>query len=137
MPKYRHATGSWYASNFAPVVGRPDAITLDASPTYFNSPRIAPPWLGKWLPDAKLVVLLRDPVQRTYSHWRMGLEWLKASRCYRTPDPEEVSKRAAAAAGGKPVVVKAVDLAPGEPLPPLLPPLPPLPPLAQSLKYNL
>ena len=115
------ARDQWYASNFAGVVPRPDAITVDASPTTFNSPRIAPPWLRKWcaptpliqclcicvcvcvrvrvyvhahvhvymyiytshmpvpcarprLPDVKLVVLLRDPVQRTYSHWRMGME---------------------------------------------------------------
>ena len=26
--------------------------------------------------------MLRDPVQRTYSHWRMGKMWLEVSACY-------------------------------------------------------
>ena len=26
--------------------------------------------------------MLRDPVQRTYSHWRMGKQWLDVSWCY-------------------------------------------------------
>ena len=26
--------------------------------------------------------MLRDPVQRTYSHWRMGRMWLEVSACY-------------------------------------------------------
>ena len=82
LPKYRHHTGSWYASNFRAVIPHRDSITIDASPTVFNSPLLAPRWIQKWLPHSRLVVLLRDPVQRTYSHWRTGLEWLKQSPCY-------------------------------------------------------
>ena len=41
---------------------------------------VAPGWTAKWLPEAKLIVMLRDPVQRTYSHFRMGTEWLRASK---------------------------------------------------------
>ena len=35
--------------------------------------RIAPPWLRRFLPTARLIVLLRDPVQRAYSHWKVTL----------------------------------------------------------------
>ena len=68
QPKYRKHTATWYASNFDSVVGAPrDAVTFDASPTAFNAQAIAPGWTAKWLPDARLVVMLRDPIQRTYS----------------------------------------------------------------------
>ena len=81
QPKYRKHTGSWYASNFDSVVhAAADAVTFDASPTAFNAQAIAPGWTAKWLPDARMVVMLRDPVQRTYSHFRMGVDWLKASK---------------------------------------------------------
>lgn len=54
-----------------------DAVSFDASPVYLRSPT-ARFFIAKWLPEAKLIVLVRDPVQRTYSHWKMGFDWLKA-----------------------------------------------------------
>ena len=99
LPKYRHRTGSWYASNFATVLHKGhEALTFDASPTVFNSPLLAPGWLRKWLPFTRMVVLLRDPVQRTYSHWRMGVAWLRDSPCFAAERPtsklfEEASRR--------------------------------------------
>ena len=51
---------------------RPDSLTFDASPVHLQS-RIAPPWLLRFLPTARLIVLLRDPVQRAYSHWKVTL----------------------------------------------------------------
>ena len=101
LPNYRHHTGGAYALNFAPVVNHPDKITFDASPTMFNAPLLAPSWLHKWLPDAKLVILLREPSQRTYSHWRTGLSWLRSSPCFRIEPPPEnatASERASLAA---------------------------------------
>lgn len=90
LPKYRHYTGSWYASHFAAAAAAPSAITFDASPTVFNSPLLAPGWVRKWLPDARHIVLLREPTQRTYSHWRMGVSWLRASKCF-VPPPANAS----------------------------------------------
>ena len=115
LPNYRHHTGSWYASNFRAVAhASNEKVTLDASPTMFNAVLLAPPFIRKWVPDAKLVVLLREPVQRTYSHWRTGVSWLKASPCFRIePAMSNASAakaiayeaRAAAAAGQTPTVI--------------------------------
>ena len=80
--KYKKYSGTWYADNFGAVVDRPDAITFDASPTTFSNIELAPGWIRKWLPQAKHLIMLRDPVQRTYSHWRMGKMWLEVSSCY-------------------------------------------------------
>jgi len=86
LPNYRYHTGSSYAANFAPVARQDErAITLDASPTVFNAPLLAPLWVKKWVPEAKHLVLLRDPIQRTYSHWRAGVDWLKDSSCFVAP----------------------------------------------------
>ena len=84
------ATASWYASNYETATTAEataaDAVTLDASPTTFSMFGLAAGWLKKWTPEVKLLVMLRDPVQRAYSHWRMGHNFLTASRCYREID---------------------------------------------------
>ena len=82
-PKFPSKTGTWYANNFRSTVSAPDdVITFDASPTTFSDPNLAIPWVSKWLPKAKFLLMLRDPVERTYSHYQMGMNWLKASRCF-------------------------------------------------------
>ena len=70
-----HRGISWYRSHF-PLnrQGRGerlggDPITLDASTGYLFS-RDAPGRVAADLPDAKFVVLLRDPVERAWSHYR-------------------------------------------------------------------
>ncbi len=70
---------AWYASQFPLALPgrRRDWITGEASPYYLLHPW-APSRLAADLPDAKLVVMLRNPVDRAYSAWsmrcRMGLE---------------------------------------------------------------
>jgi hypothetical protein len=56
----------WYRAHF----GRSDApgLNLDSSPYYLFHPAV-PQRLRALLPQAKLVVLLRDPVRRAYSHY--------------------------------------------------------------------
>ena len=68
----------WYASHFRAAAARTDAMTLDASPTYLGNLRAAQ-WLPKWLPEARLLVLVRHPVRRAVSQWRMGASLLRAS----------------------------------------------------------
>ena len=68
----------WYASHFRAAAARTDAMTLDASPTYLGNLR-AVQWLPKWLPEARLLVLVRHPVRRAVSQWRMGASLLRAS----------------------------------------------------------
>lgn len=57
---------AWYRAHF----GRTGetGLNLDASPYYLFHPAV-PARLHALLPDAKLVVLLRDPVRRAYSHY--------------------------------------------------------------------
>ncbi|MEJ3745126.1 sulfotransferase [Actinomycetes bacterium KLBMP 9797] len=56
----------WYRGHFpAPMAGRQ---TFEASPYYLFHPRAAER-VAATLPDAKFIALLRDPVERAYSHY--------------------------------------------------------------------
>jgi hypothetical protein len=77
-----HARGNrWYRSFFRTGFARRRAgqITGEASPYYLFHPRVAR-LAATEIPHARLIVLLRDPVERTYSHWseqrRNGVETL-------------------------------------------------------------
>lgn len=67
----------WYRSHFPRRGLFPHAV--DSSPYYIYHPAV-PRRAHRLLPDAKLIVLLREPVKRTYSHYhhafRLGLETL-------------------------------------------------------------
>jgi hypothetical protein len=76
----------WYRSHFPTRWSRlirarttNDTFTVEASPYYFFQP-LAAARASVALPDARFVVLLRDPVERTVSHWaeqtRNGVETL-------------------------------------------------------------
>ena len=62
----------------AAKVGSP-VVTGEGSPYYLFHP-VAPARAAAVIPDVKMILVLRDPVQRTYSHWkerrRNGLEEL-------------------------------------------------------------
>lgn len=75
--------------NFDGAVARADSVTFDASPIYLRSD-VARAWLPKWLPEARLIVLVRNPSQRSYSHWKMGREWM-ASKCTRRDELERLA----------------------------------------------
>ena len=57
---------AWYRGHFGRE-GMP-GLNLDASPYYLFHPAV-PGRMHALLPEAKLVVLLRDPVRRAYSHY--------------------------------------------------------------------
>lgn len=61
-----HRGLSWYAGRFAGA--GPGQVTCDASPGYLYDPR-ALDRIAQVLPNAKLAVVLREPVARTWSHW--------------------------------------------------------------------
>jgi hypothetical protein len=66
-----HARGvRWYRGRF-PFRRRlrDGVITLDASPYYLLHP-LAPERAARLLPDVKLVAVLRDPVERAFSHYQ-------------------------------------------------------------------
>lgn len=67
---YGNGTG-WYRGHFPRL---PEGIrTMEASPLYLVDPRV-PPRAAAALPAAQFVALLRNPVERAYSHYLHNLE---------------------------------------------------------------
>ncbi|MEG4073310.1 tetratricopeptide repeat protein [Microcoleus sp. Pol14C2] len=66
----------WYLAHFPPMPSGEEFVTGEASPSYFDS-REAPERLYSLFPEAKLIVLLRNPVDRAISQfYRLsGLNW--------------------------------------------------------------
>lgn len=60
----------WYRAQFEPQ-GEP--VLLEASPYYLFHP-LAPVRASALVPDARLIVLLRDPVARAHSHYNQNVE---------------------------------------------------------------
>jgi Sulfotransferase domain len=60
----------WYRGRF-PFAHRlrPPAITVDASPYYLAHP-LAPERAHRLLPEVRLVALLRNPIERAFSHYQ-------------------------------------------------------------------
>ncbi len=67
----------WYRSNF-PLLSE-GAVSFDASPYYLFHPA-APQRAARLLPDVRLIALLRNPVDRAFSHYQhnvgLGVEEL-------------------------------------------------------------
>lgn len=55
----------WYRQFFAPIAARP--VRFEASPSYFYDPR-CPDRVCAYAPAMKILLLLRDPVERAYSN---------------------------------------------------------------------
>ena len=60
----------WYLSHFPAIASGSGYITGEASATYLDTVHIVPK-IAKILPDIKIIVLLRNPVDRTISHYHM------------------------------------------------------------------
>jgi tetratricopeptide (TPR) repeat protein len=60
----------WYRAHFPPIPRTMDLITGEGSIEYFFS-FDAPIRIASTLPDTKFILILRDPVERAYSHYRM------------------------------------------------------------------
>lgn len=60
----------WYRSHFPTAAQRVDGtVAGEASPYYLSHPW-APARAGALVPDARVVALLRDPVERAHSHYK-------------------------------------------------------------------
>ncbi|MHA6483024.1 sulfotransferase domain-containing protein [Paenibacillus sp. strain BS8-2] len=64
-----HFGFDWYKNNFPPDLSA-DQITGEASPYYLFHPQ-TPRRVREWLPEIKLIVILRNPIQRAFSHYQM------------------------------------------------------------------
>lgn len=68
-----HARGAaWFRSQFPPPRGS-WRVTGEASPYYMFHP-LAPQRIRESLPDAKIIVVLREPVDRAWSHYRREVD---------------------------------------------------------------
>ena len=68
-----------YAREF-PALRDPGARTFEATPdTVWRAPD-AVRWLRRWLPDTRLLALVRDPVERAFSHWRFARTLVAGAR---------------------------------------------------------
>ena len=87
---------TWYRAHFPRQTFSADgphngerAITFDSSPYYFFHPAV-PGRLKSMLPQAKFVVMLRNPVDRAYSHYwhevELGQERLPLSAAFAEED---------------------------------------------------
>ena len=59
----------WYRSHFTTVRARAGRLAGEATAHYLFEPRAAAR-AAQTVPQAKIIVLLRDPVARAFSHWR-------------------------------------------------------------------
>lgn len=59
-----------YLALFEPATA--DQIIGETSPTYLWDP-LAPSLIKRRVPDVRIIAMLRDPVERSYSHYLMGL----------------------------------------------------------------
>lgn len=83
---------SWYLAHFPRRrSSATEIITGEASPSYLVHPRAAAR-AKKVLPSAKIIALLRDPLQRALSHYhhevRLGREHRPALEAMRSPDAQ-------------------------------------------------
>ncbi|UCC92585.1 MAG: sulfotransferase domain-containing protein [Thermoplasmata archaeon] len=67
-----HRGLSWYRAHF-PKKGKDSPIAGDDSPYYLFHP-LVPERVARDLPEAKLIVLLRNPVDRAFSHYNHELK---------------------------------------------------------------
>ncbi|MBZ2188146.1 sulfotransferase domain-containing protein [Alcanivorax sp. JB21] len=58
----------WYRANFPLAAAVADKVVYEASPLYLFSP-VAAPRIQKAFPDTKIIILLRNPVERAISHY--------------------------------------------------------------------
>ena len=79
---------NWYYNQFPLIKLNKLIITGEASPYYLFHPH-APKRIAKTLPNVKLIVLLRNPVDRAYSHYYHQVKMKTESLSFRQAIEEE------------------------------------------------
>lgn len=64
----------WYESQFPQDVKGQNRVTGEASPYYLFHP-LVPPRVKRLFPEVKLIVMLRNPVMRAWSHYNHEVRW--------------------------------------------------------------
>ena len=89
--KFAEGVG-WYRRCFSEgerVDGR-RTITGEASPSYLFDPRV-PERMARIVPEARLIALLRNPVDRAYSHYQMEVRRGREARSFEVATEEEMT----------------------------------------------
>ncbi|MBA2681853.1 MAG: sulfotransferase domain-containing protein [Ktedonobacteraceae bacterium] len=73
LPWYRAQFPLTFQKHFAKTIRRQDFVTGEASPYYLFHPHV-PKRAAAMVPHVKLIVLLRNPVDRAYSQYFHGIE---------------------------------------------------------------
>jgi hypothetical protein len=116
---HRHRYGvGWYRTRFprgaarrrAQREGLSPVLTGESSPSYLAHPSV-PARLARALPEARLIVLLRDPTARAASHWAWCLRQCGETRSFREAVEAEIG-----ASGNAAGIRVPVDRRVGDPL---------------------
>ncbi len=70
---------AWYADFFSRA---PSGAMLGEDSTTYLASRVAPQRIAETLPDAKIIIMLRDPVARAYSHYWHGVRMGRGTRTF-------------------------------------------------------
>ncbi len=83
----------WYRSQFSPPrwKDRQKFITGEATPTYLSHPPV-PERMAEVVPQARLIVLLRNPVDRAYSHYQMTIRNIWQTRSFEEVVAAEIAR---------------------------------------------
>ncbi len=91
-PKRSSMSIDWYLNTHFSGVSE-DRLWGEVSPSYMSY-SAAPGNIRAWCPDVKLIAILRNPIDRTYSHYRMTVRRGTESRTFRQA-AEELSRNRA------------------------------------------
>jgi len=89
--KFAEGVG-WYRRCFSEGerIDRHRTITGEASPSYLFDPQV-PERMARIVPEARLIALLRNPVDRAYSHYQMEVRRGKEARSFEEATQEEMT----------------------------------------------
>ncbi len=74
LDRDRVVDDSWYAANFAHCGS--NQLAFDVSPSYSTLPVAAVAHMRRISPHARIIFILRNPIERAWSHFRMELDEL-------------------------------------------------------------
>lgn len=89
--QFHHLGNEWYQSFFPRLPPQSELFTGEGSVLYLTHPE-APARIARELPEAKLIVILRNPVSRAYSEHAMFLRLGMESRSFDEVVQEEISR---------------------------------------------
>ena len=61
---------TWYEKHFIPIIPKTNKLIFEATPNYLYDPD-TPRYIADYNRDAKLIITLRNPIDRAYSAWNM------------------------------------------------------------------